>query len=86
MPLNNIPIILASASPRRRELMEQAGFSFTVQSSSAEENTDFTSPGEYAESLAFIKANDIYQSIKNEYENKEFIVIGADTKIGRAHV
>lgn len=79
MPAINIPIILASASPRRKELMEQAGFSFTVHTSNADEITEETSPGELAESLALLKANDVYQSIKNEYKDTEFVVIGADT-------
>ena len=75
----NIPIILASASPRRKELMEQAGFSFTVHTSNAQEIAEETSPGELAESLALLKANDVYRNIKNEYKDKDFVVIGADT-------
>lgn len=34
---SQIPIILASASPRRTELLKQAGFTFTVIPSSIEE-------------------------------------------------
>ena len=49
MNIKNIPIILASASPRRRELMEQAGFTFTVQGSSAEEISSKEAPNELSE-------------------------------------
>ena len=75
---NNIPIILASASPRRKELLEQAGFTFTVMPSNAEEKRIEENPDQLAESLAYQKANDIYQNIKKE-QNDDFIVIGADT-------
>ena len=74
-----IPIILASASPRRTELLKQAGFTFTVIPSSIEEQRTETSPDKLAEDLAFQKAEDVYQSIKQDYTGKDFMVIGADT-------
>lgn len=76
---NNIPIILASASPRRKELLEQAGFSFDVMPSTAEETRTEDTPDRLAESLALQKANDIYQKIKKNRNNQDFVVIGADT-------
>ncbi len=76
--LNKIPVILASASPRRKELLEQAGISFTIMPSSAEEKTIDDAPNVIVENLAFTKANDIYQQLKKE-KRDNFIVIGADT-------
>lgn len=76
--LNKIPVILASASPRRKELLEQAGISFTIMPSSAEEKPIEDTPNVIAENLAFTKANDIYQQLKKE-KKENFIVIGADT-------
>lgn len=73
----DIPIILASASPRRKELLSQAGLTFTIMPSDAEELVTESNPGELAESLAMQKANDIYQKTKKDYD--EFVVIGADT-------
>ena len=81
MNIKNIPVILASASPRRRELMEQAGFSFTVKTSSADETSAEKVPEKLCENLALLKANEVYKNIKNEYKDKEFIVIGADTVV-----
>lgn len=75
----NIPIILASASPRRKELLEQAGLSFSVVPSTADELITENEPGQLSESLAFQKANDVYQRIKGDYKGKDFVVIGADT-------
>lgn len=75
---NKIPIILASASPSRKELLEQAGFLFSIMPSNAEEKMIEEEPNLIAENLAFQKANDIYQQLKKENKN-DFIVIGADT-------
>ncbi|MCM1178825.1 MAG: Maf family protein [Clostridium sp.] len=76
-----IPIILASASPRRSQLLKQAGFEFTVIPSNAEETVEEPAPDQLVEKLAFLKANDVYQQIKCEYKGKDFMVIGADTVV-----
>ena len=68
-------IILASASPRRRELMKQAGFEFEIQVSHKEECYKSTKPAEIVKELALLKAEDI--AAQNEEPN--LIVIGADT-------
>ena len=39
-------IILASGSPRRRELLEQAGYEFEIEVSDADENIQADDPGE----------------------------------------
>ena len=38
--VTQIPIILASNSPRRKELLERAGYTFTVMPSDCDEATD----------------------------------------------
>lgn len=77
MITTDIPIILASASPRRAELLTQAKIPFTALPSNAEENLSADTPEELVEQLSFIKANDVYNKIKKEY--KDVLVIGADT-------
>lgn len=74
-----IPIILASASPRRSELLKQAGFEFTVIPSNADETVNEAAPDKLVEELAFLKAGEVYQRIKSDYKGKDFMVIGADT-------
>ncbi|MBE5743545.1 MAG: septum formation protein Maf [Clostridiales bacterium] len=66
-------IILASNSPRRKELLKNAGVDFTVIPSSFVEpkNTNL-SPEKYAEFLAYNKALTVF----NEHGG---VVIGADT-------
>jgi len=68
-------IILASASPRRRELMTQAGFEFEVQVSHKEEHYNSDKPEEIVKELALLKAEDI----ATQNERKNLTVIGADT-------
>ena len=70
-------LILASGSPRRRELMSQVGLDFTVVTSDADENIKEMEPEDYVRELSSIKA----QSVLEQYTDKEdaVIVIGADT-------
>ena len=70
-------IILASASPRRRELMEQAGYEFEIQVSHKEETYTSTEPEEIVKELALLKAKDVAK----QNEAKNLIVIGADTVV-----
>lgn len=70
-------IILASASPRRREIMTQAGYEFEVMVSHKEEFYTSTMPDEIVKELALLKANDIAEQV----EQKNMVVIGADTVV-----
>lgn len=74
-----IPIILASASPRRAELLKQAGVTFTIQPSDAEETITPATPAETVEALAFQKADAVFKQLKQKYQNQDYMVIGADT-------
>lgn len=80
--------ILASASPRRIEILGKLGFEFTTEVSDAEEKlkNDFNKlqPKEKVEELSFIKAADVAESLiltKETEEGDAYIVIGADTVV-----
>jgi septum formation protein len=78
LDIHSKTIILASASPRRKELLTEAGYKFTVVVSQIDESkfsTENIAPVEYAKQLAFAKANDVAQS------HPDSIVIGADTVV-----
>ena len=66
-------LILASQSPRRRELFELIGLSFTALVSPADENIPLTDPGSYVEALALRKAEAVFAS------HPAACVVGADT-------
>lgn len=54
-------IILASASPRRRELLSQIGLTFTVMPGDVEENPASTLPQDIVIELSKAKARDIWE-------------------------
>lgn len=67
-------LILASSSPRRKELLELLGIPFQIKVSDVEETyQDGLQPHEIVMELARIKANAIAET------NKKSVVIGADT-------
>ena len=70
-------IILASASPRRRELMQQAGYNFEIQVSHKEETYISETQDDIVKELALLKARDIAE----QNEAKDLVVIGADTVV-----
>lgn len=69
-------IILASASPRRKEILELADLKFDIMPSNAQEITTKTAPNEVVMELASIKAKDIY-----EKSEKQSMIVGADTVV-----
>ena len=72
--------ILASASPRRKELMEQAGFRFEVIPSMVEERIRKTTPSDVVMELAFQKAQDVFERHQKSSDGRQdYVVIGADT-------
>ena len=82
-------MILASASPRRRELMAMAGYDFEIKVSHKEEKYTSTVPSEIVKELALLKAEDIAEQelALMKLENmtrEELVVIGADTVVSHA--
>ena len=68
-------IILASNSPRRKELLEQAGIDFEVKSADVEEITTKTKPDEVVIELSQLKAQAVAK------ENNGRVVLAADTVV-----
>jgi len=73
-----VSIILASASPRRKQLLAEAGYKFTVVRPDIDESA-FPAKGieacEYAERLALAKAKNVAEKYP------DCLVIGADTVV-----
>ena len=69
-------VILASASPRRRELLSQIGIPFTVVTSTCEEKINSRLPDRVVCELSGQKAEDVWKQLA---EAGDYFVIGADT-------
>lgn len=73
---DNSPIILASASPRRIDLLRQVGLDFSAVSSDIEECSDASIPTEeLVERNALAKARDVARQFEKG------LVLGADTVV-----
>ena len=76
-----LKLVLASSSPRRRQLLAEAGYDFEVVDPPIEELTDFGAalrPTGRAEALAYFKARSVAELMPHAY------VIGADTVVAAA--
>lgn len=88
MNLSDIQLVLASASPRRSEILSNMGFSFDIRTSNAEDQLPDSSqqshsgPADTVEALSLLKASDIArQLIAQPCYEKPVLVIGADTVV-----
>lgn len=71
-------LILASASPRRKELLGKIGMEFEIIPAKGEEIVTKTLPWEVVEELSFQKAKEIA-----DMQTEECIVIGSDTIVAK---
>jgi septum formation protein len=81
-------IILASASPRRKELLEQIGVEFEICPAKGEEVVTKTEPAEVVAELSKQKAEEVASGVLSYNENhpdlvtpQDILVIGADTVV-----
>ncbi len=75
-------LILASASPRRQELLKQIGLTFKVQVSDVEEIKTTNVPAKLVQHLAKQKALDVFQkAVAQAKDAAQICVIGADTVV-----
>lgn len=88
----NKKIILASASPRRRELLTQIGLDFDVVVSETEEKITSTEPAKVVEELSAQKAEAVWEKLaesgvcdpeqkSGETTMTDTLVLGADTVV-----
>lgn len=72
------PVVLASGSPRRRELLATLGLNFTVHVSDVDESviSEALPPAEYVQQLSLLKAQRVA-----DIRTDNSIVIGADTTV-----
>jgi septum formation protein len=76
--------ILASGSPRRKELLSKVVPEFEVIPAKGEENTTKELPSDIVEELSFQKASEIFYKILTK-TRQGFVVIGSDTVVSYKH-
>ena len=74
-------IILASASPRRREILSALGVPFTVRISDADEKSDVRDPALFAEDLASAKGQAVWDALSDGEKTPDTVVLSADTVV-----
>ena len=87
--MQDYKLVLASGSPRRKELLKEAGYKFDIIPSDATEEATYKRPAYYVQELAALKAKDVAKKIldkdvpyeKGKYTKGEVIIIGADTVV-----
>ena len=79
-----IDIVLASASPRRRQLLEDAGLKFRIHAVDADETLDDSlveQPLEAVKKLAERKARAAVEELVDDEYDGTMVVIGSDTMV-----
>jgi septum formation protein len=89
----NVRVILASASPRRKELLAKLGVPFEVIVSDTDENIECANPCSLVRELALLKARDVFEKVSGcssdcpsetvarAGNESSLLVIGADTVV-----
>jgi septum formation protein len=82
--MSDVRLILASASPRRKQLLEASGYAFEVIPPQIDEQSQVrkgAGPAEIVVDLARIKAADVIRQIQDKRSDKQEIVVACDTLV-----
>lgn len=75
-------LILASKSPRRKEILENLGVQFEIITQETDEHTNERDGRKYVEEIAFRKGNAVRELLESEGKlNDEHIILSCDTVV-----
>lgn len=74
-------IILASGSPRRKEIMDLMGIPYQVVTSDVEEVSEETTPSKIVQAHAALKTKEVAKELEKSLQKHAMIIIGADTMV-----
>ena len=79
-----IKLILASGSPRRREILQNLGIPFEVVTSDADEHCELTDPAAYVRELAARKGLAVREELRRRgVELQDTLILAADTVVAQ---
>ncbi len=79
MENSKLELILASTSPRRRELLSHLRIPFQILSQNVDEVSDAVDPSAFSLEIADMKGQAVYDLLRQENPKKNYFVISADT-------
>lgn len=79
MANSKLKLILASTSPRRKELLGHLKIPFEILSENVPEETEHTNPSEYCRYLSQIKGHAVAVKLKANRSEESFLIVSADT-------
>jgi septum formation protein len=81
MENSGIKLILASTSPRRRELLGYLGIPFEVLSRNVSEDSELIDPHDYVREIAIRKGAAVFELRRAQAPEQEIFVVSADTTV-----
>lgn len=81
MVKSNLKLILASASPRRKELLGHLKLPFEVIALSVPEHSEASDPVKYTSDIALVKGNAVVEKLLKERPSENFLIVSADTTV-----
>ena len=74
-------VVLASKSPRRKEILENLGMKFDIVVADADESCDISDPRERVSALAAVKGRAVKELIGARGESADTLIIACDTLV-----
>lgn len=74
-------IVLASKSPRRKEILENLGIKFDIIVADADESCDISDPAERVSTLASVKGRAVLDLLRPSGEDRDTLIIACDTLV-----
>ena len=78
---NSMKVILASKSPRRKEILENLGMKFDIVVADADESCDIADPCERVSALAAVKGRAVKGMLDTKGKGDDTLIIACDTLV-----